>query len=143
MPERKSLVLNRKKIIISAALCKIFKQIQLQVYITSTAIHSYVSRTPYSYKSYTSCIYLFFNDYLLRLFKNAKKGFNYTVLSYYALANLKLITSAGFNDQKQSATLLKYSKLCNPITHARKRRTTRRRVYSTLKNNKITNKMNF
>ena len=88
-------------------------------------------------------IYLFFNDYLFRLFKNAARGFNYTVLSYYSLCNLKLITNASFNDIKSSVNLLKYSKVTNPVIIARKHKTTRRKVYLALKNNKTTNRMNF
>ena len=143
MPESKSLVLNRKKIIISAVLLKMFKKIQLQAYTIKIIKKSYINQTPYNYKSYRAYIYLFFNDYLFRIFKNSTKGFNYAILSYYALCNLKLITNAGFNDQKQSVTLLKYSKVINPVTLANKHKATRRKVQLPLKNVKTTNRMNF
>lgn len=144
MSKSKSLVLNSKKIIINITLCKLFKKIQLQLaYTAHITKKKHITQTPYNYGSYEVYIYLFFNDYLFRLFKNAARGFNYTVLSYYSLCNLKLITNASFNDIKSSVNLLKYSKVTNPVIIARKHKTTRRKVYLALKNNKTTNRMNF
>jgi len=143
MPECKSLVLNSKKIVINIVLYKVFKKIQLQAYSNHISKKNHINHTPYNFKSYVAYTYLFFNDYLLRLVKSATQGFNYTTLSYYALCNIKLITNAGFNDQKTSTTLLKYSKAINPVTLANKYRSTRRKGHVAIKTTKITNRMNF
>ena len=144
MPESKSLVLSSKKLIISVAFCKLLKKIQLQlIYNVNVTNQRCTAQTPYNSGSYSAYTYLFFSDYLFRLFKNVTGGFNYTILNYYTLCNLKLITSAGFNDLKSSAPLLRYSKAMDPMMISRKYKTTRRKSLLALKTSKITNRMNF